>query len=270
MKIAALFIAVFFAGEAACSKCPAEQRQIKGEESPPFTQSTTSAVITGEGLEKYQALKDEIEKRRTGFEAAYRKAGSRVEREKTIKEAGEYVRKSIINDLIPFWFGTKWDFNGHSENPGEGTISCGVFVTTLLRHAGFRIPRIAMSQQPAEFIAMNLMSENSIKRFPNLEFVDFLKTIRKMGPAFYIVGLDNHVGFLDSDGKGICFHHSSFLKPIEVIKENAEESSILQYSKYRMVGNLADEGLIRKWITGKKIQITCDWFKSKKCPRAKK
>lgn len=268
MKTAVLILTIFFASEAACSTGLSEQGQITAKEIPAFTQSATSTVINGDHLVKYQALKDEVDKKRAGFEAAYQKSGPQEEREKIVREASEYIRNMMVKEIIPFWLGTKWDFNGQTEVPREGLISCGVFVTTVLRDVGFRIPRIAMAQQPAEFITMNLMSENSIKRFPNLEFNKFMKAIKEMVPTLYIVGLDYHIGFLAYDGKDICFYHSSFLNPTEVIKENAEDSFILQYSKYRMVGNLADKELVIKWIMKKEIPITCDWFKSKKCMKA--
>lgn len=51
------------------------------------------------------------------------------------KQAGKNALKAafvrqITQKVFPYWYGTKWDFNGTTEMPQEGSIACGYFVTT--------------------------------------------------------------------------------------------------------------------------------------------
>jgi hypothetical protein len=56
----------------------------------------------------------------------------------------------IVDSIIPYWFGTKWNFYGTTEVPRNGSIACGYFVTTVLRDAGLRINRIKLAQAASE------------------------------------------------------------------------------------------------------------------------
>jgi hypothetical protein len=128
-------------------------------------------------------------------------------------------------------------------------------VSTVLKDAGFKIPRIRLAQQGSETIIRNLVSETNIRRFRNVPLRQFLKNIRNLVPALYIIGLDKHVGFLAFNGKNIRFYHSTPFPFSKVIKENARFSYMLWNSKYRVAGNLADDGLIKKWITREEIVL---------------
>lgn len=46
------------------------------------------------------------------------------------------ISRIIIDSLMPCWYGTPWDFNGCTTEPGKGSIACGYFVSTVLRDAG--------------------------------------------------------------------------------------------------------------------------------------
>jgi len=67
---------------------------------------------------------------------------------------------------------------------------------------------------------------------------EFITHIKKSGFGLYIVGLDNHTGFVYNDGNEVFFIHSSYASPKCVVKEVAMQSSVLYYSKYRVVGKL--------------------------------
>ena len=78
---------------------------------------------------------------------------------------------------------------------------------------------------------------------------DFMAYLKLNGFGLYIVGLDNHTGFIFNDGLDIWFIHSSILGTRDVQKEKAAGSSILQKSKYRIVGKIsADEIVLENWI----------------------
>ena len=52
---------------------------------------------------------------------------------------GEYFEKQIVNGIVPYWYGTPWSFEGHTNQPHQGEIACGYFVSTTLKHMGLNI-----------------------------------------------------------------------------------------------------------------------------------
>jgi hypothetical protein len=167
---------------------------------------------------------------------------SKIEKEKCFANA-------ITTTIAPAWLGTKWDFNGITEVPQQGKIACGYFVTTVLRDAGLPIERIKLAQCASEKLVTSLVQDKYVKRFSHVGMDDFMAYLKLNGFGLYIVGLDNHTGFIFNDGVDIWFIHSSIVGTRDVQKEKSASSSILQKSKYRIVGKIsADELVLRKWI----------------------
>ena len=48
------------------------------------------------------------------------------------KQASQLLFSNLADSVFPAWYGTKWDFNGHTNVPKEGLIACGYFVSTTL------------------------------------------------------------------------------------------------------------------------------------------
>ena len=160
----------------------------------------------------------------------------------------------INNKVIPYWYGTKWDFNGTTQTPNEGYIACGYFVTTTLRDMGVPINRIKMAQCASEQMIKSLVSTVNIKRFSNVDIDDFEKKINELGNGLYVVGLDNHTGFLLISSEGSYFIHSSGVFPFQVVKEKLTEAPILMKSKYRVLGKISsDKQFLSNWINNKKV-----------------
>lgn len=166
-----------------------------------------------------------------------------------LAKASKLLVSTIDQEIFPYWYGTDWDFNGTTQIPKEGQIACGYFVTTVLRDVGIKLNRVTLAQQASENIIKSLTSETYIKRFRNVAIEKFVEDIKKIGQGLFLVGLDNHVGFILNDGTEIYFIHSSYVEPSEVIKEKALTSPILSSSKYRVIGKIsADENLLVKWL----------------------
>lgn len=188
------------------------------------------------------------------FLDSYNKAQSQDEKNEIIKVAKKYLITAISDSLIPFWYGTPWEFYGATETPGKGSIACGYFVSTVLKHAGFKVERVRMAQQASELIIKSLTKEQHIRRFSNVSIRKFVDKIIEMGNGLYVVGLDIHTGFILNNNGHVWFIHSSYQPPLCVIKENALESAILTSSAYRVVGKISDDDeLIRKWLDGERI-----------------
>jgi hypothetical protein len=167
---------------------------------------------------------------------------SKAEKEKTFAHA-------ITKTIAPAWLGTKWDFNGITEVPQQGKIACGYFVTTVLRDAGLPIERVKLAQCASEKLVTTLVQDKYVKRFSHVAMDDFMAYLKLNGFGLYVIGLDNHTGFIFNDGLDIWFIHSTFIGTGDVQKEKAAGSTILKNSKYRIVGKLSeDELVLGKWI----------------------
>lgn len=147
---------------------------------------------------------------------------------------------SAFDALYPYWLGTRWDFNGTSQVPGEGQIACGYFVTTMIEDMHIPINRIQMAQCASEEMIMNQIESSYITRYNAVEHDTLFSFIRQHADRLYIIGLDNHTGFIRKDHEGVWFIHSSGRFPFRVIKENAETSKTIRNSKYKVLGCLSE------------------------------
>ena len=66
-------------------------------------------------LESYSQVKAKIEKER----------GMLLTSKAQFLAISESFEDNLINKIIPFWYGTKWSFEGHSNEPNKGEIACG-------------------------------------------------------------------------------------------------------------------------------------------------
>lgn len=157
--------------------------------------------------------------------------------------------QSVTGIIIPAWMGTAWDFNGTTEEPGKGKIACGYFVTTVLRDAGVKLNRVKLAQCASSEMIRSLVAPKNIRSFYNGSFKSFYTFIAANGFGLYIVGLDNHTGFIYHDGKQIYFIHSSYVGPNCVQQEKVLESWILKESGCHIVGRIsADMSLLNNWL----------------------
>jgi hypothetical protein len=157
--------------------------------------------------------------------------------------------KTITTTIIPNWIGTTWDFNGTSQTPQQGSIACGYFVTTILQDGGVHLARVKLAQCASEQMITSLVQPRLIKRFSNLSMQNFITGVKQMGYGLYIVGLDNHTGFIYNDGKAIHFIHSTFIGKKNVQWEDAEKSWVLSSSKYKILGKISeDEKVLEGWV----------------------
>lgn len=178
-------------------------------------------------------------------ERSYLKTRSKVDSLKsackrhTMKQAGELFANYIDKQIVPYWIGTKWDYNGVTQTPGKGKIACGYFVTTVLRDIGVKINRVKMAQCASETM-INYLTKNKVN-YSGLSFNAFIEKVKAKGNGISIIGLDNHTGFLYNDGSELWFIHSSYVNTGAVAKERAVENVILYSSKYKVVGFISQD-----------------------------
>jgi len=179
--------------------------------------------------------------------------GDASERAAILHDARKAVWRRVKGELIPRWFGTAWTFNGHSTTPGEGSIACGYFVTTIVRHAGFDIDRVALAQAASEKIILTLSDPAETWRFSDREAEEVIDEVRASGgDGLYAVGLDRHAAFLVIDGDRADLCHSSVLDGRDVRCEDAVESRGF-ISRYRVIGKLLGRRMLVPWLEGAHI-----------------
>lgn len=199
-------------------------------------------------LPAYEDMVSSMEKERTVFEKAYKQADE-LERSKIEEKASSYLLEKITHDFFDQWQGTEWDFNGTTRTPRKGKIACGYFITTVLSDAGFKIPRVKWAQQASEYYITRMTSE--VKRFSNQSPETMKSYFLKNPDGLYVVGLDNHVGFVYKSGKEVTFTHASYYDPqIGVQTEELIGDNPFAKSAYRVVGRILNKEMIRKWILG--------------------
>jgi hypothetical protein len=200
----------------------------------------------------YESLKKRVADQQKYFAEIYAPASS-DERSDIILNARNYIIETINDSIFTCWYGTPWDFNGTTQIPGKGKIACGYFVTTVLRDVGFSIPRVKWAQITSEVMILKMTT--NVKRFRNKPMSELNDYLNQQGDGLYVVGLDCHVGFISKSGKNIRFVHSNYYRPaIGVMSEPLEGKNPLNDSKYRVVGKILDDEMVKNWITGEKYK----------------
>ncbi len=206
--------------------------------------------------EQYETLKEDIAIRQKRLTQRYNAAQNDSEREAVLSES-RILLESILPEMMRCWLGTQWDFNGISETPGDGKIACGYFVNTVMRDAGFSLPRIKLSQQPSQTILGAFVPRDSMTIRTGMDYSDFHEMLLSKAEGIYIVGLDRHVGFIVHDGNELHFIHSSGRAPWCVVDETKENAAALLSSHYRVIGNVtAQDGTLTKWLLNESVYPT--------------
>ncbi|WP_406685578.1 hypothetical protein N1F78_07635 [Seonamhaeicola sp. MEBiC1930] len=175
--------------------------------------------------------------------------------EKTIDSVSKYLYHKLVNELVPHWYNTTWDFNGYTNIPKEGDIACGYFVSTTLKHLGFNLNRYKMAQQAGLNEAKTLQENSKLKVFSNLSFKSLKNKLNtSYNDGIFFVGLDNHVGYVLIKGKEIYFLHSSYYDD-KVMIELAEYSPCFESNIYVFAEITTNKVLVKKWILNEKLEV---------------
>ncbi len=198
----------------------------------------------------YLTLKSDIKRDKNNFKNRYASNPS-----KAIDSASKYLYTKLVNNIVPHWYNTPWDFNGHTNTPNEGEIACGYFVSTTLKHLGFNVNRYKMAQQAGLNEAIALQPKADLKIYRNLEFKTLNKKVNAVyNNGIYFVGLDNHVGYILIHDKTLYFLHSSYYDN-KVLIELAETSPCFKSNIYVFAEITTNKNLVKKWILNEALRI---------------
>ncbi|MDG1333403.1 MAG: hypothetical protein P8P74_13790 [Crocinitomicaceae bacterium] len=184
----------------------------------------------------------------------YNSAKLRVKNGKRTASSGEDFENYLVNEIIPHWYGTEWDFNGYTAVPNQGVIACGYFVSTTLLHMGINVNRYKMAQQAGLYEAQTLaLSEENYR---TIRGVDSLKVIlkRDYSDGIYFVGLDNHVGYLYIKDQIPYFIHSNYIED-KVMIEKAFYAPAFESGIYVVAEISTNEELMERWRSGQTVPV---------------
>ena len=118
----------------------------------------------------------------------------------------------------------------------------------MLRDAGFPVERETLAQQPAEWILKTFAHEDQIWRYRSRPILVVIQEILWHGEGLYLIGFEEHVGFLVVAGNDVDFCHASYTGPSVVTCEPAATSFAFEQN-YRVVGRLLDDRMMDAWLT---------------------
>ncbi len=174
---------------------------------------------------------------------------------KNTEEVGNYFLAIMRDSIFPYWYGTTWEFNGHTEWPREDAVACGYFISTPLRQIGLNVNRFKLAQQGAAQIMQSVCGEKPVLATTSKEkLFEYLN--RQPEDGLYIIGLSFHVGFILRENGRNFIVHSDYFPPVAVCKKPLETSNAILTSNDYFLGSLSDNPtFLKKWLKGERIQI---------------
>ena len=214
--------------------------------SPPaqFTSTLDTSI-------SYQSIRTEIATTQQKTAKTYTQS---TEKNEALKNAGMVLDSLIYHQIIPYWKGTGWTFTGHTDTPGQGTVACGYFVSTTLKHAGFNLNRYKLAQAASKQAGEVLVGKANLKVLTGTPQQLRTHMLKNSRPGLYFLGLDFHEAYLWLTKNELYIVHSNYINNQGVIQEKAIESSALAASKsfwFAPIGGSAS--LTKKWLS--KTQI---------------
>ena len=196
-----------------------------------------------------------LEAGRKKLSAEYTLATTDDAKEKILVKARELLLTTLADSSFVCWYGTGWDFYGMTTTPRQGDIACGYFVTTVLKQSGFLINRSHLAQLASSEMIKTLCAADKIKTITNNQTKKLFDYIKGRPDGIFIVGLDNHTGFIVKKGEELNFVDADYYSNIDKVRsEPLEKSDIILKNGFFVVGELlySDE-TITKWVRGEKI-----------------
>jgi hypothetical protein len=167
----------------------------------------------------------------------------------------------LVNKIIPYWYKTKWSFEGHTKIPKEGEIACGYFVSTTLRHMGININRYKLAQQNPLNEAKTLALDNPVINVSNESSIENIKAINEvLKEGIHFIGFGyNHVGYVLKKKEQLFLIHSNYINREGVIIEVIEESEVFTYfNEFHLVPISTNRKLLENWLSNTNIKVVTD------------
>lgn len=224
-----------------------------------FFITTSSLILSCQAQEKTieTSNKNTEQERDTSIHLSsglsYTKVKSQAEQLRKEQASGTVFEDHLLNQIIPHWYGTEWDFNGYTDVPNQGVIACGYFVSTTLKHMGINLNHYHLAQQAGLNEAKSLAIVDS--NYFTVYGIEKLKiSMNQEKDGIYFVGLDNHVGYLLKRNAQLYFIHSNYIDD-KVMIEKIDESAAFSSNIYVVAEISTNETLMKYWHSGEVVKI---------------
>lgn len=218
--------------------------------------SPQDANITVRPIGNYQNQREAILARKERLFNELSGCTSEEQTNALLDKASDYFTETLLNQIIPHWYGTAWDYNGYTDMPGKGLVACGYFVSTTLKHCGVSVNRFDLARTYSLKAVKVLHGPNLIDLSgQGLDSV-IQHLLNTESEGFYVVGLDNHIGFLLKRSNEVYFIHSSYLDPGTVCIELASNALALEgHQNYVLAQLSGNPYFTRKWLNGEEFIV---------------
>lgn len=209
----------------------------------------------GQQLARYRALKLRIAAKRQRLATEWHRAVGDSPKAAVCARARTYFIRMLTDSVFPHWYGTAWDFNGHTNDPGVGQVACGYFVSTPVAHCALKVNRYKLAQQYS-FDIVQVLCGSPVQRIGNGNLRALLQWIASRPDDLYVIGLDNHVGWLHRSNGHTWMVHSDYLGPVAVHTELADTSAALSISNNYVLGRfMHQQALVEDWLTAAPVPV---------------
>jgi len=165
---------------------------------------------------------------------------------------------SLVNQIIPYWYGTPWSFEGHTSKPNQGEIACGYFVSTTLLHMGMNLNRYRLAQQAPIYEAKTLAIDSSLIEIYSYDVQNNIDSINVLIPeGIHFIGYDqSHVGYILKQKNYIFLIHSNYSGGKGVDIELIDQSEVFKtYNQFYIAEISTNEKLMDAWLNQKEIKV---------------
>ena len=142
----------------------------------------------------------------------------------------------------------------------DTVIACGYFVSSTLENLGLKLDtRFRFAQAPA------LHAQRSLAPAPRDLHVFFsipgdllASQIAALGAGLYVIGLNNHIGFVDVRGAEVRLIHASYTGEQVVTDEPLATAQVIANSRaagYFVTPLLQDDRLVEHWLRGEAVPL---------------
>ena len=212
----------------------------------------------------YESALARIEARRLALGKRLSAAEGGAAREEVRTEARAYVLAALREVVFPAWMGMSWGLGPNStplrpHQPGT-EIACGYFVSSVLENVGLRLgTRFTFAQAPALHAQRSLApAEHDLHRFFSIPGDALARRIAALGEGVYVIGLNNHIGFVDVHGGVVHVVHASYTGEQVVTSEPLAAAEVIANSRaagYFVTPLFHDDRLIDAWLRGESVPL---------------
>lgn len=184
---------------------------------------------------------------------------SRIRLDRISEDSLSHIFTNLLTEqIIPYWIGTPWSFEGHTSEPGSGEIACGYFVSTTLKDVGFNLDRYKFAQQLPIREAKTLAIGKPLLEINNNSTTERITILKdKLKEGIYFIGFDqSHVGYIQKKGNELFVIHSNYISSEGVVIERIKDSRVFSYYTRIYITDISrNADLMKKWVKGEAMDV---------------